>query len=191
MEQHSEALVVIDMQQGFDNPRWGQRNNPRAEANGLRLLAHWRHLGLPVALVRHDSTTPGSTLRPGQPGHAFKPGFELQDGDWLVTKEVNSAFIGTGLEARLRAHGIRHLTVFGLTTDHCVSTTVRMAANLGFTVRLVEDACACFAKTGLDGQPISADALHQAHIASLMHEFATVVSTQAVIQGTSVQALRA
>jgi nicotinamidase-related amidase len=177
----NHALLVIDMQLGFDAPRWGRRNNPDAETNGLHLLALWRRQKRPVVCVRHDSTEADSPLRPGTPGHRFKPGFEPGPGDWLIAKRVNSAFIATGLEARLRAQGIRRLTVFGLTTDHCVSTSVRMAANLGFDVTLVEDACACFAKRGPDGQWIDADALQRAHVASLAGEFASVTATQVLL----------
>lgn len=176
-----DALVVIDMQQGFDNARWGQRNNPAAEDKGLRLLAHWRRQGRPVVWVRHDSTEPGSPLQPGTGGHRFKPGFEPVAGELLVSKQVNSAFIGTGLEAHLRERGIGRITVLGLTTDHCVSTTVRMGGNLGFGVTLVEDACACFGKRGPQGQAVDAQTLHLAHITSLAGEFARVTTTEALL----------
>ena len=172
-----EALIVIDMQKGFDKPSWGTRNNPRAEANGLVVLQAWRATGRQVIIVRHDSTNPDSPLRPGQPGNDLKPGFEPVAGDWLIAKSVNSAFIATDLKAQLHNAGITAITVFGLTTDQCVSTTVRMAANFGFAVTVVEDACACFAQTAPWGQPVSADLLHMAHITTLNTEFARVVTS--------------
>ena len=67
------VLLLIDLQQAIDHPSWGQRNNPQAETQIARLLAHWRGQGWPVWHVRHDSTHPQSHYRPGQPGHAFKP----------------------------------------------------------------------------------------------------------------------
>jgi nicotinamidase-related amidase len=171
------ALILIDYQRGFDEPRWGQRNHPQAEQQALRLLAHARSQHWQVVVVRHDSTEPQSTLRPGQIGHALKPGFEPLPGEWLVPKQVHSSFIGTGLEDRLRQAGITALTIAGITTDQCVSTTTRMANNLGFSVTLVEDACACFALTAPDGRTVSAEALHQAHIATLGADFAKVTTT--------------
>ena len=170
------------MQQGFADPAWGARNNPGAEANGLKVLDYWRTTGRPVFIVRHDSTEPDSSLRPGQAGNDLMPGFAPQDGETLITKHVNSAFIGTDLEARLRAAGITAVTVFGLTTDQCVSTTVRMASNLGFATTLVEDACACFAQTSFHGDPVSAELLHMAHITTLNTEFARVVTTDDIIR---------
>jgi nicotinamidase-related amidase len=177
----NDALLVIDMQKGFDDPCWGRRNNPYAECHGLRVLDHWRKAGRQVVVVRHDSAHPGSPLRPGPHGNAMKPGFEPRDGEWLITKQVNSAFIGTSLEARLRGAGITGVTLFGITTDQCVSTTARMASNLGFATTLVEDACACFDQVAFDGRRMRAETLHRAHVTTLLTEFARVATADELI----------
>ena len=52
------ALLLIDVQRAFDDPKWGPRNNTDAEANIARLLATWRAVAAPVAHVFHDSRTP-------------------------------------------------------------------------------------------------------------------------------------
>lgn len=173
----SPALLLIDVQQGFDEPGWGIRNNPEAERRIADLLAAWRAEGLPVLHVQHMSTGPTSPLRPGLPGNAFKPEALPAAGEPVFRKTVNSAFIGTDLEAHLRKAGIRRLAVAGLTTDHCVSTTVRMAANLGFEVVVVDDATATFDRTGPDGTRHSAEEMHRTALASLHGEFAEVRST--------------
>lgn len=142
------ALLLIDVQQGLDEPVWGERNIPEAEHHIAELLAGWRSAGRPVLHVQHMSTGAASPLRPDRPGNAFKPEALPLAGEPVFRKTVNSAFIGTDLEAHLRGAGIGRLVIAGLTTDHCVSTTVRMAANLGFDVVVVDDATATFDRTG-------------------------------------------
>ena len=175
------ALLIIDVQQGLDEPRYGARNNPGAERRMADLLAAWRASGRPVIHVQHMSLEPDSALRPELPGNAFKPEVMPMPGEPVFQKHVNSAFIGTGLEAHLRANGIEELVVIGLTTDHCVSTTVRMAGNLGFTVTVVEDATATFERRGPDGTHYSADLMHRAALASLHDEFATVRTARDIL----------
>lgn len=175
------VLIPIDVQQGFDFPPWPPRNNPSMEANGLRLLDAWRHAGLPLIHVRHDSVMEGSSLAPGHPGNAHRPGYAPRDGEPLVTKSVNAAFIGTDLDLRLRRLGIDTVVLFGISTDMCVSTTARVAANLGYRTVVVGDACACFDLKDADGSVIPADAIQRAHLATLRAEFATVMDTDEVI----------
>jgi nicotinamidase-related amidase len=175
------ALLLIDVQQGLDEPRWGARNNPEAEQRIAELLAAWRATGRAVIHVQHLSLEPDSPLREELPGHHFKPEALPLAGEPVFQKHVNSAFIGTGLEAHLRGHGIEELVIAGLTTDHCVSTTVRMAGNLGFAVTLVGDATATFERRGPDGTHYSADLMHRAALASLHDEFATVRSAREVL----------
>ena len=165
------ALMIIDVQVGLDDPAQGERNNPGAERNIATLLAAWRRLGLPVVHVQHDSVEAESKLRPELPGNAIKPEARPHDSETLVRKQTNSAFVGTGLEQQLRERGIARLVVAGLTTDHCVSATVRSAADHGFDVTLVTDACAAFGRTGFDGRYYSGDEIHRNNLVSLDGEF--------------------
>lgn len=181
------ALIPIDLQQGFDLSPRGGSNNPAIEANGRRLLAAWRGAGLPLIHVRHDSIQPGSPFIPGLPGNALRAGFEPQGDEPLVTKSVNAAFIGTDLDLRLRRLGVEQVVLFGLVTDMCVSTTARVAANLGYRTVVVGDACACFDLADADGRMIPAADIHRAHLATLRAEFARVVTTDelvAALRGT-------
>lgn len=177
------ALLLVDLQQGFDEPYWGQRNNLSAEANIARLLAAWRKRSLPIIHVQHSSTNPSSPLHPDNSGFAFKPEAAPLEGEVVFVKNFNSAFIGTELESYLREHGSDSLVIAGLTTDHCVSTTTRMAGNLGFAAQLVSDGTATFERTDIEGEPLSADVIHNIHLASLHGEFCTVVTTDAVLAG--------
>lgn len=175
------ALVLIDIQKGFEDDYWGRRNNPNAEQMCARILDVWRERQLPVIHVKHCSVSPGSPLRPELPGNEFQDLVAPIAEESVFTKSVNSAFIGTGLQSHLDSNGVRDLVVVGLTTDHCVSTSVRMAANLGFDVTLISDATATFDRVGPDGQFYLASDIHGIHLASLNDEFCRVKSTDAFL----------
>ncbi len=175
------VLIIIDIQAGFDDPKWGPRNNPDAEANARRLLQTWRQSGLPVVHTQHLSTEDGSPLRPGQPGCDFKSEVLPQPGEPVFEKNVNSAFIGTELESYLRNQGYDTLVIVGLTTNHCVSTTVRMAGNFGFKTYVVSDATATFDRKDHQGRHYTAEEVHAISLANLHDEFATILTTEATI----------
>jgi nicotinamidase-related amidase len=178
------ALLLIDIQKGFDDIAYwgGQRNNPAAEDNAAALLRLWRERQLPIFHIQHCSSIPTSLLNETHAGNAFKEIVKPIQGEPVIKKNVNSAFIGTNLKAMLDNEEITKLVIVGLTTDHCVSTTTRMAGNLGYDTFLVSDATATFNKKGLDGQNFPAELIHETALASLNHEFATVVTTQFVKQ---------
>lgn len=178
------ALLVIDVQKGLDDPCWGKRNNLHAEANIAELLAAWRRFDLPVIHVQHCSVNEDSPLHPRRPGNDLKEEVLPLAGEAVFRKTVNSAFIGTGLEKHLHDSAIDSLVIAGLTTDHCVSTSTRMAGNLGFSVTLVADATATFDRRGHDGVHYSADVIHSINLASLNGEFCEVRSTAEVLERT-------
>lgn len=173
-----KALLVIDVQQGLDEPSLGKRNNPGAEARIALLLSEWRKWGWPVIHVRHCSVEPNSPLRPELAGNAFKAEAKPLPGEKQFRKSANSAFIGTGLEEYLHEHGIQSLVIVGLTTEHCVSASTRTASDLGFDVTLIADATAAFERRGLNGALYSADDVHEINLASLDGEFCTVLSCE-------------
>jgi len=189
---YNAALLVIDVQNGFDEPVWGaRRNNPQMEENIARLQDAWRASGRVLIHVQHDSRWPGSPLHPGRPGNAIKPMVQPLAGEPLIRKSVNSAFIGTGLEVMLRQCGVGTVVIAGLLTDHCVSTTARMAANLGFRTYVVSDGTATFDRTGPDGRHHRAEDVHSVALAELNGEFATIVDTAAALAALREPALSA
>ena len=143
--QGSTALVVIDVQKGFDDVAyWGPRNNPDCEMNIFNLIAAWRDQDWPVVFVRHDSRTPSSPLAAGGKGNQFKDVITGKP-DLLVAKSVHSAFYGEpNLDAWLKGNGISGVAICGIQTTMCCETTARMASDLGYEVLFVEDATHTF-----------------------------------------------
>jgi len=182
-KENPPALLLIDIQKGHDNLTYwgGQRNNPDAEEKAKSLLGIWRSRQWPIYHIKHDSTNPISPLRAGQSGNDFKDMVAPLPGETIIKKNVNSAFIGTDLQTQLEELGIKTLVLVGLTTDHCVSTTTRMAGNLGFQTYVIEDAVACFNKLGPNGQEYSAELIHETALASLHEEFAEVIDAKTLL----------
>jgi nicotinamidase-related amidase len=179
------ALIVIDVQKAFDEIGAGgaRRNNPQAGARIAELLAGFRTAGVPVIHVRHASHEANSPFGPDRPGYAPQDFARERAGEVVIVKHVNSSFIGTDLEARLRDLAIEQVVLVGATTNHCVETTARMAGNLGFRACLVRDATWTFDRIGPDGELHLAQDIHQMTLANLEGEFGEIVTTQALIAG--------
>src|SRR5260221_2440891 len=136
-------LLLIAPQNAIDDPAWGtDRNTPGAEGNMAMLLAEWRARGWPRFLVKHVSREPQSTYRPGQPGCDFKTEVAPREGDHVIEKSTNSAFIGTTLEAGLRALGVTDVVITRVITNNSVEATARMSGNLRLPTIVVRDATA-------------------------------------------------
>ena len=177
------ALLIIDVQVAF-NQRVALghgRNNPDAEGNIGRILDAFRQAGLPVFHIHHASTDPSSLFSPEKSGFAVQKFSRPREGERVIVKAVNSAFIGTPLEAELRQAGITRLVIAGATSNHCVETTTRMAGNLGFDAHLVRDAIWAFDQMGVDGEQHFAEDIHQMTLANLYGEFATITDTKTIL----------
>lgn len=178
------ALIIIDWQNGFDDHAYwgGNRNNPDAEQNTRQILDTWRKLKLPVFHVKHNSVNPNSRLAPGQPGNEIKDIVKPVGNEPVIGKTVNSAFIGTDLRQRLDELQIKTLVITGIQTDHCVSTTARMAGNFGYDTIVVSDATATFDRTAPTGEKFPSQLIHDINLTSLNNEFATVMNTQGLLK---------
>ncbi len=178
------ALVLIDIQSALQETGFygSERNNPHAEANAQSILQFFRDKGWPVFHVKHDSSNPESPLAPGKPGNSFNPLVAPLDHEPVFRKSVNSGFIGTNLEQALRKVAVTDLVIVGLTTEHCVSTTARMAANLGFNNTLVSDATAAFDKIGANGKRYPAELIHEISLETLRDEFAEVIDSESLLK---------
>lgn len=175
------ALILVDLQQAIDDPRWGPRNNPQAERAIAALLAAWREEGLPVVHIRHDSVEPDSPYRPERPSHAFKPEVAPALGEAVIGKRGHSAFVDTSLEETLDALGATTLVVCGVLTHNSVEATARHAADLGYRVFVVADACWAVALADRGGATWPAEIVHRLALACLDGEYATVVDASTTL----------
>jgi len=178
------VLLLVDVQKGHDDPKYGRRNNPHAEERIAELLAAWRASHRPVIHVQHASRWQTSPFHPTHPGHAFKESAVPRPGETVIVKNESSAFIGTPLESMLRKQGIDTVVVVGMTTPHCVATTARMAGNLGFKTYIVADATAANDGT-VDwswsedrAKDVDPELVHAISLATMHSEFATVVHSR-------------
>ncbi|MCL4334247.1 MAG: cysteine hydrolase [Candidatus Thermoplasmatota archaeon] len=173
--EENSVLVVIDVQKAWNDPIFGRRNNPDAERVISKVIYEFRKRGKRIIHVRHDSMNPNSLFRDGASTFEFKDEARPILGERVITKHVNSAFIGTDLESTLRKIKDPQVFYVGLVTDHCVSTTVRMSGNLGFRSFVIEDGCATFDRKDSKGNVISAEEVHKINLISIDNEFAKVI----------------
>lgn len=175
------ALLIIDMQQGMNQPMLGRRNNLCAEVQMQHLLNAWRHAGRPIVHIRHISRTPGSVFWPGQPGCEFQPALSPLPHEHVVEKNVPDAFAATGLERWLHTRAIRQLVIVGVITNNSVESTARSAGNLGFDVSVVADACYTFDQPDLSGRLWSAEDVHALSLSNLAMDYPKVVETEEIL----------
>jgi len=173
------AVVLVDVQRVFTGlplspPVAGVLGNLRRFLDGARAL------GVPVVVVRiavpPELSSPvwrrqfpglgDAWLAPGTRNVDYEPGFEPREGDAVVTKPRYSAFVGTPLEAILRARDVRTVVAAGLTTDVCVGSTARDAFQRDLHVVTLADCCAEMTQ-----------ARHEAALATLAENFGTVCSS--------------
>jgi nicotinamidase-related amidase len=172
------ALVLIDLQKAIDDPSWGERNHPHAEARARRMLMLWRLLRWPFFHIRHDSKDPDSTYRPNQPLHEFKTETAPLPGDIVLGKTTCNAFASTDLAERMRELQVARVFVCGVITNNSVESTVRAGGDLGFSMYLVEDACFTFGKGRWTAQDV-----HDMTLSNLEGEYATITTSARVVSG--------
>jgi|TARA_B110000093_G_scaffold168296_1_gene195303 nicotinamidase-related amidase len=183
LKNSNPALLIVDVQKAFlekDYPGL-KRNNLDAEKTCGLILNKWRELKFPVIHVRHSSVNPDSKLHKSKPGFSFNDYVLPIDGEHVLTKTVNSAFIGTNLETLLNDQNLKTLVIVGMTTNHCISTTVRMSGNLGYETYLISDSTAAYNTMGLDGQMIDCETIYKTSLASLNEEFTTIISSEELL----------
>jgi nicotinamidase-related amidase len=179
----ARGLLIVDIQRdyfpGGRFPLVGPE--PAAEA-AASVLRAFRESGDPVIHVRHESEPDAPFMRPGTPGVEIHPLVAPDGGEPVITKHAPNSFLDTPLLERLREMSISELTVTGMMTSMCVDATVRAAADLGFSVTVVHNACAAPDLT-FNGLAVPAAAVHAAFLAALAGGYANVVGSEDIAAG--------
>jgi len=172
------ALVIIDIQNDyFPGGKMELEGAEAAAGNAGRALEQFRNKRLPIFHVRHRSTRQGATFFiPGTAGVEIHERVRPNSGERVIEKNFPNSFRATGLDQVLKAAGVTELVVAGMMTHMCVDASVRQAADLGYKVTLLGDACATRAQS-FGGESVPARQVHAAFLAALNGFYAKVIPT--------------
>ena len=172
-----QALLIIDIQNDYFPG--GAMELEGAEAAGAKAgaaIAKFRKEGKPIFHVRHLSLRPGATFfLPGTKGAEIHPSAQPAGAEAVIEKNFPNSFRGTRLEQALKDSGVKELVVAGMMTHMCVDASVRHAADLGYKITLLADACATRAQS-FGGETVPARQVHAAFLAALNGFYAKVVT---------------
>jgi nicotinamidase-related amidase len=172
------ALLIVDLQNDyFPGGAMELEGADAAAERAAAALAEFRRRGWPVFHVRHQSVRPGATFfLPGTKGAEIHPKVAPAAGEAVVEKNFPNSFRNTDLRERLEKAGVKQLVVAGMMTHMCVDASVRQAADLGYRVTLLADACATRAQS-YGGESVPAKQVHAAFLAALNGLYAKVLPT--------------
>jgi nicotinamidase-related amidase len=172
------ALLIIDIQNDYFPG--GAMELEGADAAGRKaseVLKNFRERKFPVIHVKHLSVRPGSAFFiPGTRGAEIHAAVQPASGETVIEKNFPNSFRSTGLKELLEKQGVTNLVVAGMMTHMCVDASVRHAADLGYKVTLLGDACATRAQS-YGGETVPARQVHAAFLAALNGFYAKVVNT--------------
>jgi nicotinamidase-related amidase len=166
------TLLVIDPRPALEECAGGHRNSPGAEAAIGQLLAAWRAAGLPIIHSHIDRPRSPRVSEAGESGNDGRPEVAPSPGEPTFARPNGSAFDGTDLDDLLTELGRTTLVVCGFATDEAIEASVRHAADLGYRIFVVADACAA-----AERRPATAEEVHARSLARMKGKGAAIVET--------------
>ncbi len=170
------GLILVDIQNDyFKGGKYELVKPEQAAERAAKMLSHFRKMGWPIFHVRHLSTKPGAVFfLPATRGSEFYHENTPVEGEDIIVKHKPDSFLDTSLKEKIEESGVEELVICGMMTHMCIDTTVRAAAGYGYTVVLIEDACATRDLTWR-GDTIPAEQVQNAYLAALDGTFAKVI----------------
>jgi len=173
------ALILIDIQNDyFSNGAFELHEMEQAAQNAKMLLENFRQAGSPIFHIRHESLAENASFfLPDTDGAQIHASVAPQAGETVILKHRPNSFFETTLLENLKAQNIDSLIVCGAMSQMCVEATTRAAVDFGFTVTVIEDACAARALT-FKGETVPAPQVHASFMAALGMSYARILSTE-------------
>lgn len=178
------AVIVVDIQKDyFPGGRWPLAGVEDAAEKAAAVIAGARAAGDLVVHIRHEFADAESApfFAPGSEGAQIHPKAEPKPGEPVITKNDANAFLNTPLDETLKAAGVTDVTIVGSMSHMCVDAASRAAADLGYKVTVVEDACATH-DLELNGRKVAAADVHAAFMAALGFGYAEVKTAADVLK---------
>ncbi|MDF2514311.1 MAG: isochorismatase hydrolase [Herbinix sp.] len=170
------GLIVVDIQNDyFKGGRYELINPEKAALQANKILTFFREKGWPIYHVRHINVkTDAAFFIPGTAGSEFYRECCPFEGEEIIIKHRPDSFLNTNLNEKLIEKGVDTLVICGMMTHMCIDTTVRAASNYGYTVTLIEDACAT-RDLEWNGSTVPANQVQNSYLAALHGIFAKVL----------------
>ncbi|MGN2406701.1 cysteine hydrolase family protein [Pseudomonas syringae] len=173
----TRGLVVVDLQNEYLPDGKLPLNDILATVgNARRVISHARETNIPVFHIRHESDDEGVPIFvKGSNGAQIQPAVAPEGHEPVIVKKHINAFRETDLKQQLDAAGIKELVVIGAMSHMCVDAVVRAAADMGYTVVVLHDACATMDLTS-GGVNVPSTHVHATMMAAFEFGYATVKS---------------
>lgn len=171
------GLIVVDLQNEYlPTGKLPLSGIEAAAANAARVIADARNKSIPVFHIRHEfANGEAPVFVPGSDGVQIQPAVAPAVDEPVIVKNHINAFRQTDLKQQLDARGIEEVVVVGAMSHMCVDAVVRAAADMGYPVTVLHDACATL-DLAFGDVTVPAAQVHAAMMAAFAFGYGTVKS---------------
>lgn len=171
------GLIVVDLQNEYlPTGKLPLSGIEAAAANAARVIADARNKRMPVFHIRHEfANGEAPAFVPGTDGVEIQPAVAPVGDEPVIVKNHINAFRQTDLKQQLDARGVEEVVVVGAMSHMCVDAVVRAAADMGYPVTVLHDACATL-DLAFGEVTVPASQVHAAMMAAFAFGYGTVKS---------------
>jgi nicotinamidase-related amidase len=172
------GVIVIDLQNEYlPTGKLPLSGIEAAANNAAKVIAESREKGVPVFHIRHEFVNgEAPVFEPGTDGVEIQPAVAPAAGEPVIVKNYVNSFRDTNLKQQLDEQGVEEVVIVGAMSHMCVDACVRSAADMGYGVTVLHDACATLDLT-FNGVTTPAAQVHAAMMAAFEFGYGKVKST--------------